>query len=71
MEHCSDIMQQKAVLLDVKSGAVLSELAADFEDINDFCFLADNKSIAVGVHGHHRKPVILWSVGTSKNAHVG
>ena len=68
MEHCSDIMQQKAVLLDVKSGAVLSELAADFEDINDFCFLADNKTIAVGVHGHHRKPVILWSVGTSKNA---
>jgi WD40 repeat protein len=71
LEHGSDIMQQKAVLLDVKTEAVLSELAADFEDINDFCFLADNKSIAVAVHGHHRKPVILWSIGTSKNAPVG
>jgi hypothetical protein len=67
VEHCSDIMQQKAVLLDVKTGAMLSELSADFEDINDFCFLADNKTIAVAVHGHHRKPILLWSIGTPRN----
>jgi hypothetical protein len=67
MEHSFDITQQKAVLLDLKTESVLSELAADFEDINDFCFLSDSKTIAVAVFGHHRKPVILWSIGASSN----
>jgi hypothetical protein len=53
-------MPQKAVLLDVESGKAISELAADFEDINDFVFLPDKTTIAVAVHGHHRKPVLLW-----------
>jgi hypothetical protein len=68
MEQSSDDMQKKAALLDVKSGKMLSELAADFEDINDFSFLPGDKTIAVAVYGHHRKPVIIWSIGTSKNA---
>ena len=66
MEHRSDSKQQKAALLDTRTGKVLTELAADFEDINDFAFLPDNRTIAVAVHGHHRKPVILWNIASGR-----
>ena len=65
LEHNTDIMRQKAALIDLSSGQSRCELAADFEDIYDFAFLPDNKTIAVAVHGMHYKPVILWKVSSS------
>jgi WD40 repeat protein len=65
LRHTTDRTRQKAALIDLSSGQSRCELAADFEDIYDFAFLPDHKTIAVAVHGMHYKPVILWKVSPS------
>ena len=57
-----DYPDDEAALVDLASGGVLARLKAGFESVDDFAFLPERNEIAVAVHAHTRRPLVLWKM---------